>query len=58
MKLYVGHIPPELVVVMAGDYTPWSRRPVTVGQGYGTLIWVPESEGSWVLPSINLDNSR
>ena len=29
---------------------PWSRRPVTVGQGYSTLVWVPESEGSWALP--------
>ena len=29
---------------------PWSRRPVTVGQGYSTLAWIPESEGSWALP--------
>ena len=25
-------------------------KPVTVGQGYSTLAWIPESQGSWALP--------
>jgi len=25
-------------------------KPITVGQGYSTLVWVPESRGSWALP--------
>ena len=24
--------------------------PVSVGQGYSSLAWVPEAEGSWALP--------
>jgi hypothetical protein len=27
-----------------------SRGPVTVGQGYSTLAWIPEAQGSWALP--------
>lgn len=27
-----------------------SRGPVTVGQGYSTLAWIPEERGSWALP--------
>jgi hypothetical protein len=27
-----------------------SRGPVTVGQGYSTLAWIPEDQGSWALP--------
>ena len=27
-----------------------SSRPVTVGQGYSTLAWIPETQGSWALP--------
>ena len=26
------------------------NRPITLGQGYSTIAWVPESEGSWALP--------
>ena len=26
------------------------NRPLTLGQGYSTIAWVPESEGSWALP--------
>lgn len=25
-------------------------KPVSVGQGYSTLAWIPETEGSWALP--------
>jgi hypothetical protein len=34
--------------------TPMSgARPVTVGQGYSTIAWIRESEGSWVLPLLH-----
>lgn len=26
------------------------NRPLTVGQGYSTLVWVPDEKGSWALP--------
>ncbi|MEH2294195.1 hypothetical protein [Nostoc sp.] len=26
------------------------EKPITVGQGYSTIAWIPESEGSWALP--------
>ncbi|MEG4581001.1 transposase [Microcoleus sp. MON1_C5] len=26
------------------------NRPITLGQGYSTIAWVPQSEGSWALP--------
>jgi len=29
---------------------PWNQKPVTVGQGYSTLVWIPEEKGSWALP--------
>lgn len=25
-------------------------KPVTVGQGYSTIAWIPEEYGSWALP--------
>jgi len=28
-------------------------RPITVGQGYSTLAWVPEVHGSWALPLLH-----
>ncbi|MBI3693454.1 MAG: hypothetical protein HY238_01250 [Acidobacteria bacterium] len=28
-------------------------RPITVGQGYSTLAWVPEAHGSWALPLLH-----
>jgi hypothetical protein len=28
-------------------------KPVTVGQGYSTIAWIPESEGSWALPLLH-----
>jgi hypothetical protein len=27
-----------------------SGKPVTLGQGYSTLAWIPEASGSWALP--------
>jgi hypothetical protein len=27
-----------------------SGKPVTLGQGYSTLAWIPEAKGSWALP--------
>jgi len=26
------------------------NKPITVGQGYSTIAWIPENEGSWALP--------
>ena len=26
------------------------NRPIAVGQGYSTIAWIPEAEGSWALP--------
>lgn len=55
------HEPP----LLAGDPTGWARPEaktlkertfehqggrITLGQGYSTLAWIPETEGSWVLP--------
>ncbi|WP_199315149.1 NF041680 family putative transposase [Aerosakkonema funiforme] len=28
----------------------YGNRPITLGQGYSTLAWIPEAEGSWALP--------
>ncbi len=28
-------------------------KPVTLGQGYSTLAWIPETEGSWALPLLH-----
>lgn len=29
------------------------NRPITLGQGYSTLVWVPELQGSWALPLLH-----
>lgn len=29
------------------------NRPITLGQGYSTLVWVPEPTGSWALPLLH-----
>jgi hypothetical protein len=29
------------------------KKPVTVGQGYSTIAWVAEAEGSWALPLVH-----
>jgi hypothetical protein len=26
------------------------NKPITLGQGYSTIAWIPENEGSWALP--------
>ncbi|HEY9675079.1 MAG TPA: hypothetical protein V6D11_26805 [Waterburya sp.] len=26
------------------------NRPITKGQGYSTIAWIPEAAGSWALP--------
>ncbi len=28
-------------------------KPITVGQGFSTVVWVPESHGSWALPLLH-----
>ena len=32
-------------------------KPVTVGQGYSTIAWIPEVEGSWALPLLHERNT-
>lgn len=35
------------------EHAPQGRRggrPITVGYGYSTIAWIPETEGSWALP--------
>ena len=29
------------------------NRPITLGHGYSTLVWVPEQKGSWALPLLH-----
>jgi hypothetical protein len=29
------------------------NRPITIGQGYSTLAWIPDSQGSWALPLLH-----
>jgi hypothetical protein len=31
----------------------YGSKPITVGQGYSTLAWIPESQGSWALPLLH-----
>jgi hypothetical protein len=34
--------------------TPMSgAKPVTLGQGYSTIAWIPERQGSWALPLLH-----
>lgn len=28
----------------------YGNRPITIGQGYSTIAWIPQTEGSWALP--------
>ncbi|XHX75752.1 MAG: transposase [Stenomitos frigidus ULC029] len=28
-------------------------KPVTLGQGYSTIAWIPEAQGSWALPLLH-----
>ncbi len=32
-----------------------SGKPITLGQGYSTLAWIPEEAGSWALPISHVD---
>ena len=29
------------------------NRPITLGHGYSSLVWVPEAKGSWALPLLH-----
>ena len=29
------------------------NRPITLGHGYSSLVWVPEEKGSWALPLLH-----
>ena len=30
-----------------------NAKPITVGQGYSTIVWLPETPGSWALPCLH-----
>jgi len=30
-----------------------NAKPITVGQGYSTIVWLPETSGSWALPCLH-----
>lgn len=30
-----------------------NAKPITVGQGYSTIVWLPETQGSWALPCLH-----
>jgi hypothetical protein len=30
-----------------------NAKPITVGQGYSTIVWLPETAGSWALPCLH-----
>jgi len=66
MKCLTQQVPTDQRPVLSGDTTQWSRPAavtlkertygrgsrgsIEVGHTYSTLAWVPEAEGSWVLP--------
>ena len=59
--------PPTEHILVAIDHTAWARRDaktlkdrtheyqrgVIVGQGYSTIAWIPEAQGSWALPLLH-----
>lgn len=59
--------PPTEHILVAIDHTAWGRpdaktlkdrtheyqRGVIVGQGYSTIAWIPEAQGSWALPLLH-----
>jgi hypothetical protein len=66
LKSLIGYIPCEEVPMLVGDLTGLCRQDavtlkdrtyqgssngkISLGHSYSTLGWVPESQGSWVLP--------
>lgn len=60
-------VPEKEHVLMAIDHTAWGRADaktlkdrtheyqegVIVGQGYSTIAWIPEEQGSWALPLLH-----
>jgi hypothetical protein len=59
--------PPTEHILVAIDHTAWGRadaktlqertheyhKGVIIGQGYSTIAWIPEAEGSWALPLLH-----
>lgn len=59
--------PPTEHILVAIDHTAWGRADaktlqertheyqegVIIGQGYSTIAWIPEAEGSWALPLLH-----
>jgi hypothetical protein len=60
-------VPPTEHILVALDHTAWGRpdaktlkdrtheyqRGVIIGQGYSTIAWIPEAQGSWALPLLH-----
>jgi DDE superfamily endonuclease len=60
-------VPPTEHILVALDHTAWARaeaktlqdrtheyqRGVIIGQGYSTIAWIPEAQGSWALPLLH-----
>jgi hypothetical protein len=60
-------VPPTEHILVAIDHTAWARaeaktlqdrtheyqRGVIIGQGYSTIAWIPEAQGSWALPLLH-----
>lgn len=60
-------VPPTEHILVAIDHTAWGRpdaktlqdrtheyhKGVIIGQGYSTIAWIPEAEGSWALPLLH-----
>jgi hypothetical protein len=67
IKQLERQVPSEEYVLMAIDHTAWGRpdaqtlqdrtheyqEGVIVGQGYSTIAWIPEPQGSWALPLLH-----
>ncbi|MEG4348102.1 hypothetical protein QUB70_33260 [Microcoleus sp. A003_D6] len=60
-------VPATEHVLVAIDHTAWARpdaqtlkdrtheyqQGVIIGQGYSTIAWIPEAQGSWALPLLH-----
>ena len=60
-------VPPTEHILVAIDHTAWGRpfaktlkdrtheyqKGVIIGQGYSTIAWIPEAQGSWALPLLH-----
>ena len=38
---------------MSTNLKQMGGKPITLGQGYSTIAWIPEAQGSWALPLLH-----